>query len=119
MVKRKIYLTKGCYEYYCVLEVDNKLYPTSYQENEACQVTYNIKMSVSAIPPASKEVYYVETTSIPIVIGTEPLLEWDTNQITNEITKEYFNQKRLSTELDLKVFESEILIKEENLDVYN
>lgn len=85
---------KGKNDYYSVLETSKDLFPTNqFWKCKSCQLTYEVWVSVRGAFPRYHAYNYpnIDTPGIPLIIGTEPLLEWDKNYVTAEVMKMLFS----------------------------
>lgn len=87
-VARVVDVLKGKSDYYCVLETTKDVQPTNqFWKCKCCQLTYEVWVSVQAVLPRYNAYNYpnIDTPGIPIVIGTEPLLEFSKDAVTAEV----------------------------------
>lgn len=106
-------ISYGMYEYYCLLKTEKHWHPTTQcPKDSCCEVTYDLKVKLLASSQDTQDQLNLESDSVPIIIGTEPLFEWDPEKITNELTKESLNKKLIENDYKFEN-ESEICIDTE------
>lgn len=81
-------ITRGRTDYYCVLKTDEHTLPTNQFYNcTCCQIIYELWVSVQGAFHRYGPCGYpsIDTSGIPIIIGTEPIFKYNVSKITANI----------------------------------
>ncbi|KAF2885546.1 hypothetical protein ILUMI_20614 [Ignelater luminosus] len=95
-IPRMVDILQGKYEFYCVLQTNHDLYPTNqFWKCKCCQVIYEVWVSLQGAIPRYKAYGYpnIDSPGIPLIIGTEPLCEWDNKLLTNDVMESVFSTR--------------------------
>ncbi|XP_008191157.2 uncharacterized protein LOC103312401 [Tribolium castaneum] len=92
-VARMVNIHKGKYDFYSVLQTDTGTIPTNqFYKCTCCQVIYEVWVSVQGAFRRYRSFGYpnIDTPGIPVIIGTKPLRNFNTYEITAEIFKKMY-----------------------------
>ncbi|XP_017771158.1 PREDICTED: uncharacterized protein LOC108558682 [Nicrophorus vespilloides] len=89
-VARMADILKGVQEYYCVLKTDSDIFPTTqYWRCSTCQLVYEVWAQLQGSLPTNNAYGYpnVDVPGIPIIVGTDPLCNWNINEINDQVMR--------------------------------
>lgn len=84
---------KGRFDYYCVLDTAKNMVPTNqFWQCGCCRVTYEVWVTLQAALPRHGPYNYpnIDMPGVPVIIGTEPLLHWNKDEITADVMQAVF-----------------------------
>lgn len=116
-------ITRGRTDYYCILETDEHTLPTNqFPSCTCCQIVYELWVSVQGAFPRYGPCGYpsIDTPGIPIILGTEPILDYNISKITASIMNILLTLKNNMKITDKVPLDEEVeqfmIIVEEELD---
>lgn len=89
-------ILQGKYEFFCILETTRNLYPTNqFSKCKCCQVIYEVWISLQGVIPRYKAYGYpnIDSPGIPVIIGTQPLREWNNRLLTNSVMEAVYDTR--------------------------